>query len=721
VSSFGSAVDAEAAINGDFFSYETYATSGLTIGAGERWTDTDDSGSSGYVAFGDDMVDLSPPAEVLSRPEDWMRNLVSGHPLIVRDGTAIREYSCSSHYCQRHPRTAIGLSRDRRTMYLVVVDGRSSRSAGMTLAELAVLVQGLGAHEALNLDGGGSTTMWLASDGVLNSPSDGSQRVVANHLAVQAGGSGPSGSCVIDPEIELAVQPDLLDQGGTSDIDGDGRADLCARAAAGFFCYPSTGTGVGTRIDGPVLSDASGWDDRSNYATIRMGDLDGDNRADLCARANDRVYCWPAIDGGFGARFDGPGLSDDGNWDRVAYYSTIRLADVTGDGRDDLCARFGAGVRCYPSTGAGFGEQVTGPELSDASGWNGPDHYGTIRMGDVDGDGRADLCARAARGMLCWISEGEAGFPRRIDGPEWSDDAGWSDVRCWSTIRLADVNGDGRADLCGRAAAGWRCHLSTGDGFGPALEGPGLSDDSGWRDHDNYSTIRLADVTGDGALDLCARANARFYCWLWTGTGFSTRIDGPEYSDDNGWNNERFFRTIRLADLDGDGRFDVCGRNSERYRCWLSDGAGFPTAIDGPTWADSVGWGGVQYYSTILAAGPRPPRCIPTDETCNGSDDDCDGEVDEGCVPDGDSDADADTVADADADADGDGDNDVDGDSDLDADAVADADGTADTDDPPWPDDDLPIPGAEGGCACSAAGQRTALGRRVAMVGMLWP
>jgi hypothetical protein len=709
VSSFASLVDAEAAINGDFFSYGSYATTGLTVGDGERWGDTRDSGWSGFVAFGDDQVIYSPPSEVQEPPAAWMRNLISGHAQIVSGGRALSDYDCSGHFCNREPRTAIGVSRDRRTLILAVVDGRSSRSVGMTLAELAVLMRDLGAEDALNLDGGGSTTMWLRSDGVVNTPSDGSQREVANHLAVQAGGAGPPGSCNIDPERELALGADLLDQNGSSDIDGDGMADLCARASAGIWCYPSTGDGVGRRVDGPELSDGLGWGDIANYATLRMGDLDGDGRADFCARADSGVRCWLAVEGGFGAAFVGPELSDAVGWAGVAYHSTLRLADVTGDGRHDLCVRYAAGVRCSVSTGAGFGATIVGPELSDATGWNGPDHYGTIRMGDVDGDGRADLCARASTGMICWISEGEAGFPRRIEGPAWSDAEGWTAIRYWSTIRLADVDGDGRADLCGRAAEGWRCHLSEGDGFGPASESPGLADSTGWGDHDNYSTIRLADVSGDGSLDLCARANARFYCWLWEAGRFGTRIDGPPFSDENGWNLERFYRTIRLADVNGDGRFDVCGRGAERFDCWLSDGASFPTRIDGPTWADSVGWGNPQYYTTIQAAGPRSPRCLASDEVCgNHLDDDCDGEVDESCPPDGDGDVDSDGDTDADTDVDADGDVDVDGDVDADSDSDIDADSDSDidADSDADADGDGPDNGASGGCSCSAGGRR---------------
>lgn len=85
------------------------------------------------------------------------------------------------------PRTAVGIDRDTHEVLLMVVDGRQSFSRGMTMVELADLMGDLGADEALNLDGGGSSTLVArgpAGLGVVNSPSDGFQRWVADGLEV---------------------------------------------------------------------------------------------------------------------------------------------------------------------------------------------------------------------------------------------------------------------------------------------------------------------------------------------------------------------------------------------------------------------------------------------------------------------------------------------------------------------------------------------------------
>lgn len=116
--------------------------------------------------------------------------LIGGWPRILLDGrnvageAAIVEGTISRNAEARHPRTAIGISRDARTLLLLVVDGRTTRSVGMTLVELAEQMRRLGAWQALNFDGGGSTTM-VVDGAIVNAPSDTTgERAVGNALLV---------------------------------------------------------------------------------------------------------------------------------------------------------------------------------------------------------------------------------------------------------------------------------------------------------------------------------------------------------------------------------------------------------------------------------------------------------------------------------------------------------------------------------------------------------
>lgn len=114
--------------------------------------------------------------------------LVTGD-LLMDDGAAVL-LKDNSFVTTRHPRTALGII-SKHKIILVTVDGRSEESHGMNLHELTDLMISLGCEEAINLDGGGSTTMWLADSGVVNMPSDNKkfdhegERAVSNIIVVR--------------------------------------------------------------------------------------------------------------------------------------------------------------------------------------------------------------------------------------------------------------------------------------------------------------------------------------------------------------------------------------------------------------------------------------------------------------------------------------------------------------------------------------------------------
>ncbi|MET7935781.1 phosphodiester glycosidase family protein [Streptomyces sp. NPDC005322] len=121
------------------------------------------------------------------------RTAVGGRELLVVDGKAVGHEGEGNNTAA--PRTAVGFSRDGRTMQILTVDGRQADSGGVTLTELGLMMKDAGSYSALNLDGGGSSTLVARVPGsdtarVENSPSDGSERTVPNGLALTA----PDGS-----------------------------------------------------------------------------------------------------------------------------------------------------------------------------------------------------------------------------------------------------------------------------------------------------------------------------------------------------------------------------------------------------------------------------------------------------------------------------------------------------------------------------------------------
>jgi exopolysaccharide biosynthesis protein len=168
-------------VNGDFFSLTDGTPTNLLVVNGRRFTPPNGAGvlavdSAGVVHIG--HFTLAGAALQPFHPRD----AVGGKPIIVRDSAmvaGIDSANGAAFSTTHHPRTAVGISRDGRRVMFVVVDGRQKPySDSMALRQLATLMLSLGAHTAMNLDGGGSSTMLFAdpaANGALriaNRPSD---------------------------------------------------------------------------------------------------------------------------------------------------------------------------------------------------------------------------------------------------------------------------------------------------------------------------------------------------------------------------------------------------------------------------------------------------------------------------------------------------------------------------------------------------------------------
>ena len=117
-----------------------------------------------------------------------IKEAIGGLIQLVKDGKnyvdkSFVEHKKPSFTYVRHPRTAVGFSKDSTKIFFVVVDGRQSTSAGMTLPELAELMLNVGSYNAINLDGGGSSTIYVDGE-IKNNPSDGIERAVSNSILI---------------------------------------------------------------------------------------------------------------------------------------------------------------------------------------------------------------------------------------------------------------------------------------------------------------------------------------------------------------------------------------------------------------------------------------------------------------------------------------------------------------------------------------------------------
>lgn len=118
-----------------------------------------------------------------NRPE--ILDTIGGNPDLMEGGRVVGAKCEGSYFCDRNPRTGIGITPSGKIL-LVTVDGRSTSSVGMTLGQFGSLFRYLGAESAINLDGGGSTTM-VVRGRIVNVPSGAFERPVGSALLVLPG------------------------------------------------------------------------------------------------------------------------------------------------------------------------------------------------------------------------------------------------------------------------------------------------------------------------------------------------------------------------------------------------------------------------------------------------------------------------------------------------------------------------------------------------------
>ena len=186
------------AINGDgFFPWWSRGPADYYPHSGDPVTPNGFAASNGTIYADGLQNDKPEPTLYVSRrneitfnqPPNKIFHALSGDRMLIQGGEIIADLDDTII----HPRTAIGVNRNGRYVYLVVVDGRQPfYSAGATFQELAELLKDLGAHSAMALDGGGSSTLVVEGENgdtiILNSPIDnyipGRERPVANHFGV---------------------------------------------------------------------------------------------------------------------------------------------------------------------------------------------------------------------------------------------------------------------------------------------------------------------------------------------------------------------------------------------------------------------------------------------------------------------------------------------------------------------------------------------------------
>ena len=181
VSDFARRTGAQIAINANFFSKTE--SCGVTAGDGRLWTAVFEGCPMTIAFFRDGKASIHDRKALAGSamvPTAGLLAAVSGRPGLVenaRPSPTIERFASI-----RHPRTALGLRKDG-TLVILVADGRREQALGFTGPEMSEIFLHERVVDAINLDGGGSTTLYIeAEGGIQNRPSDGHERVVVNQL-----------------------------------------------------------------------------------------------------------------------------------------------------------------------------------------------------------------------------------------------------------------------------------------------------------------------------------------------------------------------------------------------------------------------------------------------------------------------------------------------------------------------------------------------------------
>jgi len=342
-----------------------------------------------------------------------------------------------------------------------------------------------------------------------------------------------------------------------ADVSGDGKADIVVwdYVSERAIVYRAKQESLGFEA-------ASVWVDGSiNYLGYQtfVTDVTGDGKADIVGwnHIKERAVVWKSKQEAWGFEKGAQWL--DGPYDYRAY--SIYMADVTGDGKADII-----GWRSDIERAVVWRAKQNGWGFEKGAQWiDGPYNYKdyAIYIADVNGDGRADIVGWNAskERAVVWRAKQEAwGFEK---GAQWVD--GPHNYSAYQ-IFVTDVSGDGRADI-----VGWNASLERAVVWRAQQEAMAFHGGAQWVDGPhNYSsyTTYLSDVNGDGRADIVGWNASLERAVVWKARQESMAFDaGAQWID--GPHNYGAYR-IFFSDVSGDGKADIVGwkGTDERAVIW---------------------------------------------------------------------------------------------------------------------------------------------------------
>ena len=392
-----------------------------------------------------------------------------------------------------------------------------------------------------------------------------------------AGGSIPAGGTQL---VTVTFAPAAaIGYGGTVTVNADQTSGTSTTFATG------TGTGpapvitqhpqnVAVHPDGPASFTAAAVGNPTPTVQWQISTDGGATWTDL-AGATAATYTIGAVAiADSGHRFRAVFTNASGTATTDSATLTVRhhaRADLDGDGLSDL-------VVWHPATGTWSWVLSSKNFVDDGLGtkqWGNSSLGDVPLVGDIDGDGKADLIVwRASTGTWYWLTSSSGYSYAAAGGKQWGNQS-LGDVPL-----VGDIDGDGKTDLIvWRASTGTWFWLTSSSGYSYAAAGG-----KQWGNSSLGDVPLLGDVDGDGLDDLAIwRASTGTWYWITAATGYAYANAGAKQ-----WGNLGLGDVPQFADIDGDGKADLTvWRASTGTWFWLTSSTGYSYAsADGKQWGN---------------------------------------------------------------------------------------------------------------------------------------
>jgi autotransporter-associated beta strand protein len=312
------------------------------------------------------------------------------------------------------------------------------------------------------------------------------------------------------------------------------------------------------------------WSASVTWVDVQTGDFNGDGHADIAGRVKETGQWWVGISNG------SSGFTTKlwTTWSTAVTWVDVKVGDFDGDGKADIVGR-------VLETGQWWVAKSTGSSFTNSlwATWSTAATWVDVKVGDFTADGKSDITGRWLQGGQWWtgVSTGSV-----FNSSLW---ATWSTAVTWVDVNVGDFDGNGKADIIGRVleTGQWWTGLSTGSSFATSLW-------TTWSPTVTWVDVKVGDFTGDGMMDLVGRVKESGQWWvaLSNGSSFSNSLWAT-------WSANVTWVDVQVGDFSGDGKADITGRVLENGQWWtgVSNGSLFNTS-QWVAWSPAANWVDVQ-------------------------------------------------------------------------------------------------------------------------------